>query len=305
MNLSCTTLASRFAAGLFALWLTGVAGGSAAPARASVTAVDDHGQTVTLPQAPRRIVAIGPHVTELLFAAGAGDRVVGVTAYSDFPPEARKLPQVGGAHALDIERIAALRPDLIVVWLHGTSSRQLDAIKRLGLPIYYDEPHRLDDIPRSIERLGQLVGTEAVAKAFTADWRRRLAALRTQYADRPAVTVFHQVWTKPLMTVNGQHIISDVMRLCGGRNLFGDEELLVPQPSIEAVIARDPEVITTAGMGDKTADFSLWLAWPRMKAVQRGNLVALPGDLISRHSPRLLDGAKLLCEALDRARSKR
>lgn len=277
----------------------------AAPAGTAVSVVDDHGETVSLAQPARRIVSIAPHITELLFAAGAGERVVGVTAFSNYPAAATRLPQVGDTHALDIERIASLRPDLIVVWLHGTSARQLDALKRLGLPIYYDEPHKLEDIAQSIERLGVLAGSSMQAHAFAQGYLTRLASLRAQYASKPTVTVFHQVWTKPLMTINGQHIISDVIRLCGGRNLFGDEELFVPQPTLESVILRDPEVITTASMGDKPADFSLWQAWPRMRAVQRQQLVALPGDLISRHTPRLLDGAKLLCEALDRARAKR
>jgi iron complex transport system substrate-binding protein len=272
---------------------------------APVELVDDRGVTVRLPQPARRIVSLAPGVTETLFAAGAGPYVVGAVAYSDFPEAAQRVPRVGDARALDLERILSLRPDLLVVWLHGGSHRQLDLLQTLGIPLYYDEPRELDDIARSIERFGRLAGTEATAAAAAAAYRARLAALRARYAGRPTVSVFYQVWRRPLLTINGRHLISDVIALCGGRNVFAELPMLVPDIGIEAVIERDPEVIATASMGMMRASFVPWTAWPQMTAVRRGNLVTIPGDHISRHTPRILDGARLLCGELDAARARR
>jgi iron complex transport system substrate-binding protein len=272
---------------------------------APIELVDDRGATVRLPQPARRIVSLAPHVTETLFAAGAGPFLVGAVAYSDYPEAAKRLPRVGDTRALDVERILSLEPDLLVVWLHGSSQRQLDLLRTLGIPMYYDEPRQLDDVARSIERFGRLAGTEPIAHAAAAAFRARLSALRTRYEARPPVSVFYQVWSRPLLTINRQHLISDVITLCGGRNLFAELPMLVPDITIEAVIERDPEVIATADMGRVKASFSPWTEWKDMTAVKRGNLVGIAGDHISRHTPRILDGAERLCEALERARARR
>jgi len=206
------------------------------PAQAAISVIDDTGATVTVPRPVQRVISLAPHATELLFAAGGGARIVGTVAYSDYPSSARDIPHVGDNRALDLERIAALKPDLVVVWRHGNAQKQTDRLRALGIPLYFSEPHRLADIPRSIEVLGTLLDTRASAHDAAQQFRQQADALRHRYASRPPVTVFFQVWEQPLMTLNGQHVFTDMLALCGGRNVFAGEPLLVPTVSTEAVI---------------------------------------------------------------------
>ncbi|MFM2119479.1 MAG: hypothetical protein RL722_947 [Pseudomonadota bacterium] len=275
---------------------------------APIEVTDDAGRLLRLARPARRIVAVSPHITELLFAAGAGAAVVGVDAWSDYPAAARNLPRVGDLHALDLERIVALKPDLLVVWGHGNSQRQLEVLSALGLPYYIDEPRRLADIPRSLERLGRLAGQAEQAAAEAARLRAELARLAEAARGQAPVTVFYQVWNEPLLTLNDQTLIGDVIRLCGGHNIFGRLPMQAPQVGVEAVIEADPEVIVAAGFGaavpvDSDPAFAPWLRWPQLKAMRRGQFVSLPDDLISRQGPRIVEGARALCGALAQARA--
>ncbi|MEX3938679.1 cobalamin-binding protein [Paraburkholderia sp. BR10937] len=278
-------------------------------AHASVTAIDDAGGTVSLPAPAQRVVSLAPHVTELLYAAGGGAKVVGAVAYSDYPPEAQKVPRVGDNRALDLERIAALKPDLIVVWRHGNAQQQLDRLRALHIPLFFSEPHKLDDVATSLTRLGVLLGTEDTAQAAASAYRRDIAQLRAHYAQRAPVSVFYEVWDQPLMTLNGSHMISDVITLCGGRNVFAALEPLVQTVSTEAVRAANPDAIVTASQGATSPDRPLpslerWRAWPALAAVAHGNLFAIDGDLLTRPAPRIAEGAAQLCKDLDLARSR-
>lgn len=227
-------------------------------------------------------------------------------SYSDYPEAAKGLPRVGDIRGLDLERLLALKPDLVIVWLHGNAQRQMDVLEAVGLPVYYNEPSRLDEVASTLERFGVLAGTETSANAAARAYRERLAALRARYARRPPVSAFFQVWRSPLLTVNSRHLISDAITLCGGRNVFATQPMLVPQPSLEAVIEADPEVMLTTGLPDERREhFGLWLEWPRLSAVAHNNLVLLPVDHISQHTPRVLDGTQAICEALEGARSRR
>jgi iron complex transport system substrate-binding protein len=280
------------------------------PAHAAITVTDDSGATVTLAAPAQRVISLAPHVTELLYAAGGGPKMVGAVSYSDYPPEAKQLPRVGDNKALDLERIVALKPDLIVVWRHGNAQRQLDRLRELHVPLFFSEPRRLDDVAVSLTKLGQLLGTSASADAAAAAYRDDIALLRAQYAKRPSVSVFYQVWDKPLMTLNGEHMISDVIALCGGRNVFADQQPLVPTVSTEAVLAANPEAIVTAAPGATRPDTTLpqldsWRAWPQLAAVAHRNLFAIDGDLINRPAPRIAQGARQMCEDLELARSRR
>ncbi len=267
---------------------------------------DATGRLVRLPAPARRVVSLSPHLTELLFAAGAGEWLVGVAEYSDYPPTALRLPTVSGAGRLDLERIVALRPDLVVAWGGGLSSAQLERLRHLGLVVYVSEPHLIPDIAAELRRLGQLVGTESTANAAAADFLTELAALRVQYSARPAVTVFYQVWGRPLVTLGSEHLVSRVIELCGGRNVFAEGGGLAPTVSIEAVLVRDPEVIVASGMdAHRPAWLEDWRAWPRLVAVRQDNLFDIPPSLIQRYTPRLLAGARMLCGALEVARHKR
>lgn len=276
------------------------------PASASVTVVDDVGRTVTLAQPARRVVSLAPHVTELLYAAGGGARLVGAVNYSDYPEAARKLPQVGSYNKLDFERVLALKPDLLVVWHSGNPVRQVEQLERLGIPVFHSEPGRLDQIGDSLLRLGRLLGTEPAAQAAARDYRSRIAALKARYAARPPVTVFYQVWPKPLYTLNDDHIAGDMLRLCGGRNLFGALKTIAPEVGVEAVIEGDPEVILVGGR-DNPSDpgGKMWQPFKGMTAVRRGNIFTIDGDLTNRAGPRTADGAAQLCAMLEEARGRR
>jgi iron complex transport system substrate-binding protein len=229
---------------------------------------------------------------------------VGAVNYSDFPEAANRIPRVGDNRQVDIERVIAMKPDLIVVWLHAGSERQIDMLRQLGVPIYHSEPRALAGIADSVERLGQLMGTERVAQPAAADLRRRLAALASQYANRPKVRMFYQVWDKPLYTLNGAHIVSDAIRLCGGENIFTGMKVTAPVVSVEGVLQEDPEAIF--GTSEKNyGGVNLWRQYPSMRAVRNDNLFTLDGALLNRSGPRMIAGAAALCEKLELARSRR
>lgn len=271
----------------------------------AISVEDDTGQTLTLKQPAQRIVSLAPHTTEILYAAGAGNAVVGVVAHSDYPPPARQLPQVGGYDALDLERIVALKPDLIVAWDSGNPRQQLQRLKQLGIPVYFSEPRSIDDIAENILRLGHLSGNTSTAKKAARRLRRTERQLRQRYAGRPKVRVFYQIWHRPLMTINGEHVISDVIRLCGGENVFADLPMLSARIDVEAVLKTDPEVIIASGMGASRPEWlDTWRKWPGLYAA-RDNLYFIHPDLLQRHGPRIVQGAERLCHILEQVRTKR
>ena len=275
-------------------------------AQAAITVFDDDGNAVTLQKPALRIVAMAPHVTELLFAAGGGAKIVGAVSYSDFPEAAKRIPQIGSNRQIDMERVIALKPDLIVVWMHGSSERQVDELRALGIPLFHSEPRKLDDIAASVQKLGKLMGTETVAEPAAAALRNELATLTARYANRPPVRMFYQVWDKPLYTLNGTHIVSDAMRVCGGVNIFAALKVTAPVVNIEAVLQEDPEAIFSTG--ERSVDdggVNIWKPYPTMTAVKRGNLFRLDGNLLNRAGPRMIAGTAALCESLDRARQHR
>ncbi len=275
------------------------------PARGEIVVTDVDGTRIRLAAPARRIVSLTPHITELLFAAGAGDRMVGTAQYSDYPPAARSLPRVGG-HALDLEAIVALKPDLVLGWKSGNAAASVARLRALGLTVHLSEPGRIEDIAGELERIGLLAGTGATADAAAKAFRERYAKLAARYSRRPPVTVFYQIWKQPLMTVNGKQIISDAIRLCGGRNVFEQLPVLAPTVTVEAVIAVNPEVIVASGMGESRPEWlDDWRRWTTLKAVVRDNLYFVPPDLLQRHTPRILDGAEKLCTHLEAVRAKR
>ncbi len=271
---------------------------------AAITVKDGAGHTVTLSKPARRIVSLAPHTTENLFAAGAGAYIVGVVSYSDFPAAASKISRVGDANNLDLEAIIALRPDLIVAWDSGNAKPQIEKLRQLSLVVYASEPRRLEDVPMDIEILGRLAGTESVAKQAAAAFRAEHARLRSQYAERRPVSVFFQIWNRPLMTVNGSHLISDVINLCGGKNIFAEVPTLAPEVNTEAIMVADPQVIIVSSAGERRAPWlDEWRRLPQLQAVKKGRLFSVRPDLITRPTPRILEGARLICGQLDQVRS--
>ena len=280
--------------------------GIAPPAHADLVFKDDTGQEVRLKAPAKRIVALAPHIAESLYAAGAGGKLVGTVDYSDYPPEAQKVPRVGGYSRVDLEAVAALRPDLVLAWESGNNMPQVDKLKALGLTVYVAQPNTMENVADQLERLGQLAGSEAVAKPAAEHFRQRLEALRKANAGKPKVRTFYQIWKTPLMTVGGPQIISDAITLCGGENVFGHLGKMAPTVSVEAVLEADPEAIIATGMGDAKPEWLKdWNQWPRLTAVKRNNLFHINPDIMQRHTPRILDGTERLCAHLDTARRHR
>lgn len=277
--------------------------------------VDDAGRSVDLPTPPRRVVTLAPNLTEFVYAVGAGDTLVGTMDTSNYPEAATRVPRIGDYQRLDVERILALKPELILVWHHGNQGRELGQLEAAGLRLFYLEPRRIDDVPRALSRVGALLGREAQGRAQAQALQRELDALRAGHAGAAPVSVFFQVWSQPLMTLNGQHLTSDILALCGGRNVFADLPALAPQISVESVVAADPEAMFTAresaqeGLAwrrdPQRPAFALWRPFTRLTAVRRGWMYSVPGDLITRQGPRIVDGVRAVCAALDEVRLER
>ena len=271
-------------------------------ASAGIVLFDDGGHEIRLAHLPARIVSLAPHVTELLFAAGASEQVIGVVEFSDYPEQAKSIPRVGSYNKFDLERIVALNPDLIIAWKSGNPDSQVKELIRLGFKVYFNEPRQLEDVAQSLRQLGRLLATEAIANPVAREYEQRLSALRNQYKNRAKVRVFYQVWKEPIFTVNGEHIISRVIELCGGVNVFSDLKVLAPNIDKEAVIAENPDVIV-AGMNDSRLDWlSIWKQWTSINAVKNNHLYAIDADLIVRHTPRILLGVERMCMHLEKAR---
>ncbi len=286
---------ARWIGGLLALCV-------AASAPAAIALRDDAGRNVELKAPAKRIVSLAPFLTELAYSAGAGKELVGVSAYSDFPPEARALPQVGTAMGPEIEALAALRPDLVLAWEDSIRPGDIERIERLGAPVFVTRAKRLEDVPRLLEAVGLLAGLDVAGAAD--GYRARLAALRAGHAKRPRVRVFVEVWHRPLTTIAGPHWINEALELCGGRNVFGELPMVAPVVSWEELYARDPQVIVGAGTdGGEAAFRANWSQRASLSAVRAGRLAYVDADTLQRPTLRLAEGVASVCAALERARS--
>ncbi|MBI5658845.1 MAG: ABC transporter substrate-binding protein [Nitrosomonadales bacterium] len=276
-------------------------------ARATAPAINnDSGARVSFGAPPQRIISLAPNLTELAYAAGMGPGMVAVTAYSDYPEAAKHLPQVGDAFRLDWERLVALKPDLVLAWKSGLSARDRAAFDKLGLKLLVLEPRRLEDIPRVLRLLGNIAGTGAEAEAAARAFEHQAAALRQRHAGRPGVRAYVQIADAPLLTVNGAHIISDVLRLCGAENVFAAAPLLTPAISDESLLKEQPQILlgiaATREQEEQTRNG--WRKLPLL-AVKSGRTGFVPPDLLSRAAPRILQGAARVCELVESARDSR
>lgn len=277
------------------LWMT--------PAAAQIEVRDDRGVNVRLAQRATRIVSLAPHVTEMLFAVGAGAQVVAVSAHSDYPPEARGLPVVAGFADLDPERVLAFKPDLAVGWISGSRARALERIENAGVATYLTEPKYTADVERALAHLGLLTGREAQGRKAAQEFRARMDRLRAQYSTRPPVKVVVQLTVRPILSLSSRHFFSELLEICGGRNIAGDSAAAAPVLDPERVLASAPEVILYSSkdpVPDEARRF--WKRYPQIPAVRAGHLYGLDDDLVFRPGPRLAVGATQVCELLERAR---
>jgi len=275
---------------------------TAALAATAVAVDDDAGETVRLAAPAQRIVTLAPNATELVFAAGAGARIVGTVDTSNFPPAAKALPRVGDVHAIDLERIVALAPDLIVTWPYTTPA-QVALLRARGIPVYTVDPKSVDGIATDVERLGTLAGNAADATAAAAAFRGRVASLRDRFAGRRRLRVFYEIWDQPLYTIGGRHLVSEAIALCGGENVFAALSIPAPEVSVEAVLAARPDVIVAGADGAARPPWlDRWRRWPELPATRRDHLYVVDANLLHRDGPRFADGVAALCEVLDAAR---
>ena len=250
-----------------------------------------------------RIVSLAPNLTEIAYAAGAGPALVGTVEYSDYPAAARQLPRVGDGWRIDYEQVLALRPDVVLAWASGTPVQTIERLRTLGLRVVTVPTFRLADVPAALRLVGDLAGSRPQADAAAARFDAEVRRLRRQHAGAQPLRVFVEIDDEPLFTVNGEHVISEVVELCGGRNVFAELPQIAPQVDVEAVLASDPDVILSTD--DTIADpRARWLAWPQMRAVRSGTIFSLPSDTVTRASPRLVEGAVAVCAALDAARGR-
>jgi iron complex transport system substrate-binding protein len=251
-----------------------------------------------------RVVTLAPNLAELVHAAGAGQILVGVSAYSDFPIEVRELPVIGDAFMIDQEQLALLRPDLLLVWQGGTPAHVVDELRNVGHNVEVLRTSSLSDVADAIIRIGTLTGHETMARQAAKQYREELDVLAASYQGRDNISVFYQVSRRPLFTINGDHYVSELIALCGGSNVFADLGELAPTVDVESVVERDPEVLmASTDAGDDA--FAEWERWPGIAANRYDNHFLMPADAIGRATPRLVQAARAVCIALDEARQRR
>lgn len=261
-----------------------------------------NGDILTIPRPAKRIITLAPNLAELLFAAGAGEQLEAVVEYSNFPPQVAGIQRVGNAFRIDLERIIGLQPDLVIAWSSGNPQTALKKLQDLGITVLQVEILRPVEIAETVETLARAAGTEGTGLTVAAQLREKLARLHEDNLNKPVVDYFYQVAARPLYTINGQHIISQGLEICGGRNIFSDLPTLAPQISRESVVLADPMIMIAADNGDGTPALEVWREWPRLQAVKDNYMLYLPADEISQATPRFLDSISLACKYLDKVR---
>lgn len=271
----------------------------------SITVKDDRNVDITLEAPAERVVALAPFITELVYSAGAGNRLVAVSEHSDYPPPARDLPRVGNAFSVNLERLLSMRPDVVFMWQSGNDPRVGERLEAMGLRVFVLEPRTPADVPRALRRIGRLLGTAEAAAEQARLFTRNMERVHHRYGDRPSVRVFYQVASSPLVTLNGRHMFSSILDVCGGVNVFRDLSPIAPTVNREQVMARDPEVILVSASGGEAEQLKrYWAGYPSITASRLGNIFPVDADLINRQTPRLVQGARQICNRLEQARKK-
>ena len=269
-----------------------------------IEVVDDAGNTLSLNEPAQRIVSLAPNITEILFHIGAGQQIVGADERSNYPSQATRIVRVNNHATANYELILSLAPDLVIAWQSGNGETIIERIRELGIPVFIVETRRLNDISELFKRLGQLSGQSEQALQKAAEFDSELNRLRTVNQAKKPIRTFYQIWSDPLITLNGQHMVSDVITLCAGTNIFAEAVPLVPYVNIESILAADPQVIIAGGSEhEQKIEAARWQKWDSLSAVKNQHIYSIPSDLMQRHSDCILDGAQMLCDYLDRARA--
>lgn len=282
-----------------------LAAGVPRDANATIDLPQANGETLSLSAPATRIITLAPNLAELVFAAGAGDHLQAVVEYSDFPAAVLQIPRIGDAFRIDLERIIELQPDLVIAWKTGNPQAALQKLEKLGINVWQMEITRPEEIADAVEIISLAAGTQAHGQAVAQQLRNKLSALSKENAGKTPVVFFYQIAPRPLYTVNGRHIISRSMEICGGQNVFADLQALAPQVSRESVILANPQVMIAPEITGEPPALHVWEDWPHLQAVQNRAMLYLPADDISRAAPRLLDGIELACKLLDEVRENK
>jgi len=272
---------------------------------AAIEVTDAAGRSIHLEHPAQRLVSLSPHLTENLFNIGAGDRLVGAVSYSDYPEAALKVPRVGSYNQLDLEGIIAKQPDLILAWQSGNPTTQVQRLESLGFKVFYSEPRNFADISRELVALGQLTGKTQESKIVTNKLDNGIKKLRSQFATQRPLSIFYQIWEQPLMTINGEHLISEMLQICGGRNIFAKATSLTPRIDRESLLKANPQVILGGSQGEANPEWlKNWRAFPQLQAVQADNLFTVNSSLVTRPTLRSLAGTQAICKHLQKARQQ-
>lgn len=256
--------------------------------------------SVSSSAAPQRIVALAPHIVEMLFDIGAGDKIVGTVEYADFPKAALKIPRVGGYHGIQIEKILALKPDLVVVWQSGNKVSDIEQLEKMGLNIIYSKPHKIEDVADELRKLGKLTGHDIQANTVADRYTQRLKTLREQHADIAPMKVFYQLWPEPMRTINKETLINQLIEVCQGQNVFAENPTAYPQIGIENVIVAQPEIIILPDeKSNKEQPIIDWHKWPEIPAAKHNRFIRVNADLMHRFSTRMLEGIEDMCKKIN------
>ncbi len=269
---------------------------------ADIKLTQANGDTLNLAVPVERIITLAPSLSELVFAAGAGERLIAVVEYSNFPQEVKTLPLVGNAFRIDLERIIELEPDLVIAWKSGNPQSALQKLEQLGMLVWQIEIGRPDEIADTLQDISRAAGTEVHGLSAARLFRDRLDGLRREYKDKPSLEYFFQISAQPLYTINGQHLISHGLEICGGQNIFSELATLAPQVSRESVLLANPQVLLATEIDGAATSLDVWLDWPRLDAVHNKAMLYLPSDEISQSTPRFLDSIELACQLMDEVR---
>ncbi len=272
---------------------TGVAAGE-------ISVTDVEGHRLVLNQAARRIVTLSPSLAEIVFAVGAGDRLVGVSSYSDFPAAASKVQVVASYGRIDIEQLRALRPDLVIGWRTGNPSRDIDRLKRERLPVFMTEPRRLADIANIVRSIGTLAGTADTAEEAARSFEEAIGALAVAISGTDTmVPAFVEIWHRPMLTVSGAHLITDILRVCGARNVFERIPMLTARVSAEQLLVANPSLLIVSGSNEERAAIvDRWGAFNLIRAVREGNIAVIDPRTLHRQGLRIVEGVRSVCAAV-------